>query len=432
MSAVETLVDDELGIIQIVAETPREAGDPAFFHFYAHACNAEPLWGQRNFGRAGGASARRGIALAKAIGEAVERYCSACYDMHDLPLTSFNAAPFPCVPPTDFALYSRQQYGEFGFPYAPFSLDTAIRWTPARDLANGQIRYVPASMVYLPYSQRAQEGEALIAQPISTGLACHSSLAEASVSAICEVIERDAFTIMWQARLSMPHLDQNSLDPSNAELVHKFERTGNSVDLVNITTDVGIPTILAVSHGRHEESPALVVAAATDLSPHHAVRKSLEELAHTWQLAKYLKGSGKGILPAHQFTNIVHQDDHIQLYCHHQQVASADFMVASKTFVRLEDLPHLASGDPSNDLATIVGRVHETGHRVLIADVTTPDIEDVGLAVVRAIVPGFHPLCMGHRFRALGGSRLWTVPQRLGYQGVRPETGDNPFPHPYP
>jgi ribosomal protein S12 methylthiotransferase accessory factor len=54
------------------------------------------------------------------------------------------------------------------------------------------------------------------------------------------------------------------------------------------------------------------------------------------------------------------------------------------------------------------------------------------LKVVRAIIPGFHPLFMGHKLRALGGSRLWQVPQSLGYQGINRDTGDNPAPHPYP
>jgi ribosomal protein S12 methylthiotransferase accessory factor len=52
--------------------------------------------------------------------------------------------------------------------------------------------------------------------------------------------------------------------------------------------------------------------------------------------------------------------------------------------------------------------------------------------VIRAVIPGFHPLCIGHTFRALGGSRLWEVPPKLGYAGLSRDTGDNPVPHPIP
>ena len=71
-------------------------------------------------------------------------------------------------------------------------------------------------------------------------------------------------------------------------------------------------------------------------------------------------------------------------------------------------------------------------HRVLLAELTTPDVGGLGLSVVRAVIPGFHQLFMGHALRCLGGTRLWEVPQQLGYPGVTREGGDNPAPHPYP
>jgi len=47
-------------------------------------------------------------------------------------------------------------------------------------------------------------------------------------------------------------------------------------------------------------------------------------------------------------------------------------------------------------------------------------------------VPGLHPLFMGHETRALGGRRLYSVPQRLGHAGLEPGQPDNPYPHPFP
>jgi ribosomal protein S12 methylthiotransferase accessory factor len=47
-------------------------------------------------------------------------------------------------------------------------------------------------------------------------------------------------------------------------------------------------------------------------------------------------------------------------------------------------------------------------------------------------VPGAHPLFMGYANRALGGNRLYSVPQKLGYRGLEPGRPDNPYPHPFP
>ncbi len=67
-----------------------------------------------------------------------------------------------------------------------------------------------------------------------------------------------------------------------------------------------------------------------------------------------------------------------------------------------------------------------------MCDVTTEDVRALGLTVVRALVPGYHPLFMGYHLRALGGERLWTIPQRLGYRGITRADGDYPYPHPFP
>jgi ribosomal protein S12 methylthiotransferase accessory factor len=426
------LVDDQVGIIRHVDELPRDASEPRFFHFSAEACNTSAFARQRNFGKTGGASIEREAALSKAVGEAVERYCSAIYDQGDWPFTSYASADFTCVPPREFSLYSDRQYNEPGFPYSSFDNARVVRWAPTQDLVSDETWFIPASMVFLPYYYCLEEGEEPIVQPISTGLACHGSIAEATISAICEVIERDAFTITWQARLAMPHIRIESLSDRNRGIVARLEQNGSKVVLVDITLDIGVPTILAILRAESTEAPALVFAASADLDPERAVAKSLEEVAHTRQLAQDLKCNQEPIVAQAHYKNIVHQDDHVLLYCDHRNVPLADFIWSSRKEKAFNQLKPLATGDYEKDQKALARRISALGYRVLIANVTTPDIESLGLAVVRAIIPGFHPLFMGHRFRSLGGTRLYTVPQQLGYRGLSRDFEDNPAPHPYP
>jgi ribosomal protein S12 methylthiotransferase accessory factor len=380
----------------------------------------------------GGASAERGVALAKAIGEAVERYCAAFYEVEELPLSPFSSAPFPSIAPGAFALYSDEQYADPSFPYIPFDKTTPVRWTAAQDLMTSDPAYAPASMVFMPYYYDREHGEGPIVQPISTGMACHCSPAEAAIAAICEVLERDAFTITWQARLGVPQVQIDTLSDYNRDLVLRFERTRGCVTLLNITMDVGVPTILSILQHPAPDAPALVFAASASLDPEQAVRKSLEELAHTRGLAQQLKSNLPPLVPGSDYEHVVNQYRHVHLYCDHANTPLADFLFASNARVAFEDIDNLATGDPQRDLQILVDRVRGVNHRVLVADLTTPEVRQLGLAVVRAIIPGFHPLFMGHRLRALGGTRLWEVPQKLGFQGITRELGDNPAPHPYP
>ena len=429
---LDALVDQSVGIVHDVEELPREAGAPALFYYYARSCNTKALCKQENFGDGGGASLDRGTALAKAVGEAVERYCSAIYDREEFPLASFREAEYSCMDPAEFALHSDAQYAQPAFPFVPFSRDTPVRWLPATELQTGEAIHVPAAMVYVPYIYDEEQGESPICQPISTGLACHCSIEEASISAICEVIERDAFTISWQACLSKPRITIETLSDQNRDLVARFRRTGNEITMVNMTMDSGVPTIFAAARSNSFEAPALVCAAATHLDPEQAARKCLEEVAHTRVLAQALKSNMPAPISSPAYNQIIDQDRHIRFYGEQKNAELANFLFTSPSSIDFREIDTLSTKDSIHDLRVLTERVHRVGHRVLLVDLTTADVAQLGLSVVRAIIPGFHPLFLGHRVRALGGTRLWSIPQRLGYKGISPSQGDNAAPHPYP
>ena len=431
LRVLDDLVDHTVGIIHDIEELPREAGAPEFFYYYARSCNTEAFCDQKNFAEGGGASTRRDVALAKAVGEAVERYCPALYCKEELPLTTFRQASFPCVHPSEFTLHSSDQYAQMGFPFKPFTIDTPIRWSQTVELLTGRTYSVPSAMVHIPYIYDEAAGEIPICQPISTGLACHSSFENASISAICEVIERDAFTISWQAYISRPHISVDTLSENTRDLIARLEKNGSTVALVDMTMDTGVPTIFAIASTESLEAPAFVCAASTHLDPEEAARKALEEVAHTRVLAQGLKSNRRAPQPIPPYGEVIDQDSHIRFYGEQSNATLASFLTASQS-IDFRSIPNLSTGVPDRDLEILLQRVHHTSHRVLLTDLTTPDVNELGLSVVRAIIPGFHPLFLGHRIRALGGSRLWSLPQKLGHKGISPSQGDNPSPHPYP
>jgi ribosomal protein S12 methylthiotransferase accessory factor len=427
------IVDDRVGIVREVVETPRDPGAPDFFHFYAQACDTTAFTAQKNFGTGGGASSGRSRAVAKAIGEAVERYCSAIYEAERLPLFSYADAPRRCVDPTVFALHNSEQYLSPGFAFVPFERSTPVRWVEGIDPLTRESVYVPAAMVYLPYTYHVGVGEAPICVPISTGLACHMSFAQAAVSAICEVIERDAITLTWQAMMSPPQILVESLSEENYDLVRRFERTNGKVTMFDITIDAGVPSVLSVLRYQSKERPALVVAGSTSPDREDAVRKSLEELAHTNRYSQQIKTLMPRLTvddPNHE--NVTDQISHLNFWCDHANLHRADFIFTSKERKEFEEIANISSGDASGDLAAIVEAVKATGHQVVLVDLTTPDVAELGFFVVRAVIPGYHPLALGFQYRSRGGKRLYEIPQKYGQKGVTREAGENPSPHPYP
>jgi len=102
--------------------------------------------------------------------------------------------------------------------------------------------------------------------------------------------------------------------------------------------------------------------------------------------------------------------------------------------VPLSHLPDHSTGRVLDDIDHCVTCLGRAGYEVIVADVTTPDIAEVGLSVVRVIVPGLAPLHSNHLRPFLGVRRIFEVPFRLEWnrRGWSPESGLNPFPHPFP
>ncbi len=422
------LLDPRFGIVTELAETPHEPGMPQFFHYFARGSNTAALGAEGGFDLGGGASLDRDRAMAKAVGEVVERYCAAFFRRSDLPLVSAAQATFAHVDPGSFALNRADQYAAGTTEFVPFTDELPVRWTAAVDCATARTTYVPAAAVYLPYMYR--DTEEPIMQPISTGLACGEEFEKALLSAVCEAIERDAFTIFWQAKLSPPRIPRDSLNAENRELLDRFARARFDVTLLNITTDISIPCAMAVACHDDPSQPALTVAAAVHPVADVAVRKCLEELEHTRFYARRVKATVAPVDP-HRVDEIYEQEQHIRFWAEQSNRHRAGRLFASNS-----ERPLPAAAPNSDDTTAHLRFVRESLERVALrmfyVDVTTPEIRELGLHVVRAVVPGLHPLVIGHRRRALGGRRLYEVPVRLGYDAPEFPLDDPTTPHPFP
>ncbi len=430
----DDLVDPVTGVVREVAEFRIDDDDPPFVHVLSYACSTGPMGYLPNFGNNGGVGADVYTAVGKALGEAVERYCAAMFDYGDLIWSSFRDLTEPATPPDAFALYSREQYATPRFPWRPFHDDSTVSWVRGRSLVSDEPVLVPAAFVYVPYHYRRDLGDTPVKQPISTGLACGGSVEDATLSALCEVIERDAFTLTWQARLRRPRIALDPLPAALADLVDRYHRVGLGVHLVDITTDVGCPTVLSVVEGDAPTSPAVAVAAASHPDPLVATRKSLEELAHTRKFAAqvmdYLPPVPVDVSGGHP--EVDGQRAHLRFYCPQESKAWARFAWSSPAEVELAGIAALPG------LSAVVQRVAEVGEDVVAVELTTPDIAELGLHVVRVVVPGLHPLQMGHANRCLGGYRLAAALGSAAPNGTAPNGSgptwppDNPYPHPFP
>jgi ribosomal protein S12 methylthiotransferase accessory factor len=163
-----------------------------------------------------------------------------------------------------------------------------------------------------------------------------------------------------------------------------------------------------------------------------AVVKALEELAHTRRYSQQIKSKLPPVQSANGWEDVVDQMDHLNVAADHSSRGRMSLAFDSPKRLAFSEIASFRAASPEEELSEAVKRVTSTGHRVLTADLTSADVYSLGLRVHRVLIPGYHPLFMGHSIRALGGRRLREVPQKLGYSGLTADAPDNDAPHPYP
>jgi len=367
------LVDDGSGLLSSV--TVREDGP--VHHAVGHLGDVStfaPTWCYR---LSGGTALTPEEARGKAVGEGLERYCGALAVLRASEPTPWRMLGARALHPAAVPLFSARQYSVPGFPYAPFTEDTPARWVPGTTAAGAPI-LLPAALVALPYEPRA--GEPSIAPDLSHGLACGRTLEAAVTAALCELVERHAFTTFWlrqgrARRLRWTH-------PLGDEIASR----GWRVTVLDLRDDVPLPSFLAIARSAEH---ALWIGAGAAEDAEVALTRALLEVFqnHAW-----LSADPPGCAGAVPETF----EEHGAWYVRHAE------RVAALRFLEPDDGVDLAAIRAAPRWRDAVGDHY-------VCDLTTRDVATAGFSVVRVLAPSLARLHADHRHPFLGHPRLAQV-----------------------
>lgn len=377
-------------------------------------------------------------ATGAAIGEAAERYCGNLVPP-DLPVAipaELAERGLRAIPPSELTLYSPAQYASPGFPFGEFLPSTPARWVTGRDLVDGEPVRVPAATVWTNYFESGPaRDEVRTNGPVYAGIAAGRDRVEAQWSAVCELIERDAMSLVWTGngtgvRWEPPALLERLARGPTDELRTTF---------VGFPTEFGVPAVGALMRDRTRGYLTLGTAWRPDVR--EAMAKSVAEAAHIQIVMRDLDDPGSAFAPLrdspasplkpwreHRDYRSAYRADwhdatdpgcHMQAYL---DPALADALETEMRYWPLADLPD--AGPPAGraeQLADTVAAVADRGTRLVAVDITTDDARRSGLHVTRVVGPGLYSNAPA-AFPFLGGRRL------DAYRDGRPLRLD-PLPH---
>jgi ribosomal protein S12 methylthiotransferase accessory factor len=427
IAAASPAIDPHTGIISHIHDLMIEPDDPRLFHASVTRPDYRRLYGNVVHGETGGTGLTPAMAMASAIGETFERMSVAIYDPESLVCASYTSLRrdrLPVVAPDRFTLYADWQYAQPGFIYERLTRETDLNWTWGYSLTAKQEVLVPASLVFMPFKWSVT-GD-FIADTVTTGLSCGRSPVDATLSGLCEVIERDAIMAMWLAQTSSPRLDMRSGTLIPGILAERFEPSGVEVCVNDISTELPVPIAFAMLVDERNDGLAVSVGAAANLEPEAAVLKALLEAAQGRLWLKSLRWKGVPHF-RNDYSDIATFEDHVRLFSQTSSLPEVAFLRHAAEGRSMQDMTTLGSTTVDDDLARMVGMFADRDLEVITVDVTQPDIAALGFHVIKVLVPGLADLNAHHAYPFLG--RSWQRPAWTPGEGG---STFNPFPHPFP
>jgi bacteriocin biosynthesis cyclodehydratase domain-containing protein len=425
--AIEARVVSEVcGLIRYLDPVPKPVQEPAQ-PVIVRAQLANVLYGQGEdaFVTCSGKGLDVTTARNTAIGEALERYASLAWTPPRRVTGTRASLPGVSLDPHELVLFAAEDAERLH--HARYHDDLVLDWVPARSLVSGAEVWVPHQAVTLHGTQWPRHD--LLFAPTSSGFAAGPNVAFAAERALLEVIERDAFMIAWAHRLATEPLDARTVpDADCAAVAELYARRGVTIEVHLLPTDS--TAFVAMAVGWSDAEPAVVVGLGADQNAVRAARSAVLEVAQVRPALRsrlldpdVLARRAELVADPGQ----VHElDDHDLLY--------SDAGAARTGLAHLRSRPAFPWRSPAprgHGLADLVDSLASVAGDALVVDVTPDDVADLGVRVVRGIVPGFQPIHFGADQARLGHQRLFTAPHRWGLRDRAATRADlNPDPHP--
>jgi ribosomal protein S12 methylthiotransferase accessory factor YcaO len=327
-----------------------------------------------------GKGTTRADAYAGALMEAVERHAGERYDGPITATSHYNLRrQHACVDPLEILDPMVRGYSE----------DLLLEWAVGFDLITRRPTYAPLNCVMAPY--QASSGTPLFYSS-TNGLASGNTRIEALCHALCEVIERDSAALtlarthikpavaetlaemgfscgVSQGRTDAAMISLRGLPRSAAALVRKMQGAGLRVQLRNLTSATGIPTIGCTI--TDPDGPPDAINAYSGCGTHPdariALTRALTEAAQT--RVGCIQGGREDI----------------QDFVPPKGLAPVEASFDGGHTISFDDIASHAHSSVNEDVEFILERMRQSGFdQAVVFDMTRPE---VSIPVVRVIAP---------------------------------------------
>jgi len=419
------VISSELGILRHIFRLTMINKDPKIINYGIWPCNTEYLSDRKHVGQSAGCGFDWTDSVLGAIGETVERYAPAFFPMNDAITSSYKKLKKNAIHPSEFALFHEKQYNDpqFHKMVKPFTEETELIWIPCNDLTSGKEVYVPAQFIYMPFN----DDGFYVNISTSTGLAAHTNYYKAILNGIYESIERDSFSLTWFQKIVPPKI---IISKDIEDFINKNFNTNYEWHLFDITYDLKIPTTFGFCFGETEYGKFVAVGASTRSTLGESLLKTIQEIGQSVPCFRFMLEERKE-KPVPEPEQLWNFDDHSWYYIVKPESWTAFDRWRNAVPSQNINWNEMDNREDADKIKDIVGILKDKNYNLLVKDLTTPDLRQVGFFSMRVYIPQLIQLSGAYKLYHFGGKRLYEVPNEVGYK-----TYDfdelNRDPHPFP
>ncbi|MCC3765525.1 TOMM precursor leader peptide-binding protein [Glycomyces sp. TRM65418] len=384
-----------------------------------------------------------------ALYEALERLSSSSpHGKRTVVRGSQNALP-EAVDLRELGLHVEGSGDDPDFRLSPYDPDTPIDWVWGFRLGARRPVLVPEHVAYWHLDRWGRTGppSPKFLYESSNGCAIGSSVEEASLYGLFEVVERDAFLLAWYTKRPARPLRVDEAEvPSLRGMRTQLDRLGYDLHLFDITTELEIPAVMSLALRRDDDGPVAFFAAGAHCDPRRAVASAATEAVTNCVVRNRMPAEtraeqekdGRRLIDDPRRVHTLH--DHTILYNYPETRSWWSFLDPRAAPATLAEAygdwrSRWIRPDLTDVLLAVVERMTANGMDPIVVDQTDRITTERTPATVKMIVPQTIPMTFGHVYRRTRGlDRLRSLPVRLGYRDPSdsPVDPDTAPPHPFP
>ena len=305
-------------------------------------------------------------------------------------------------------------------------------WIKGLSLIQNREIFLPAQVVsgaYLRSPLLQGKKEQIIRIPITTGLATWPTKDGAILGGALEVIERDAYMIMWLNQLTLPRIDLAPFRDKNSgldKLLADCERYRLRVHAMRLLTDAPADVVCVVIEDMTRHAPRFSLGLKAHRDIGHCIEGALLEALRARQNARGYKKEEMQLIQKKNVSEIRHME-RLPYWMDNARAEKLSFLIKGPVENAL--VSSWADDTPKEHLERIRKWCADKKYEFVSVSLGISKKNPLPWHIEMVVMPDLQPMHQNERYQYLDGKRLKSIPEQFGY--VPRDEAFSAEPHPF-